>query len=119
MQLYLLAPGILYLVYRYKAKALFILCTSILGCMGCTLAVHLKHNLTTMCVFLPFINLFKLNIDICTYILQVFERKIGKSSLCTSYSIFSMDGWCDRRLFLLSNGKETDSHPQGYYGIVD
>lgn len=58
MQLWWLAPGILYLVYRYKLKTLYALTALVLGCMGCTLAVHLKYNFTTMYVdkkyiFLP------------------------------------------------------------------
>ncbi|XP_055303304.1 O-acyltransferase like protein-like isoform X2 [Sitodiplosis mosellana] len=48
MQLYLLAPAIIYSVYRYKAKALYILSALVLCCIGCTLMVHLKYGFTTM-----------------------------------------------------------------------
>lgn len=48
MQLFIIAPAIVYLMYRFKTKAVYGLSVSIVGCMACTVAVHLKYNLTTM-----------------------------------------------------------------------
>lgn len=50
-QLFLLAPGIVYLLFRFKTKALYALSIMVFGCVACTLAIHLKYNLTTMYVF--------------------------------------------------------------------
>lgn len=45
MQLFLIAPIIIYLIFWFKKKAIVILSIFVLGCVGCTIAVHLKYNL--------------------------------------------------------------------------
>lgn len=44
MQLYLIAPFIMYFIYRYNKKTIFVLVLSILGCVGHTVFIHLKHQ---------------------------------------------------------------------------
>ncbi|XP_031623576.1 nose resistant to fluoxetine protein 6-like [Contarinia nasturtii] len=51
MQLFLISPAIVYLIYRFKLKALIPLTLLLLGCIYSTLDVHIKHNLTTIFAF--------------------------------------------------------------------
>lgn len=45
MQLFIIAPFIVYLIYRFKTKTLFALVLLVLGCVFATVAVHLKYGL--------------------------------------------------------------------------
>ncbi|XP_031636343.1 nose resistant to fluoxetine protein 6-like isoform X2 [Contarinia nasturtii] len=48
VQLFLISPAIVYLIYRLKRKALIPLTMLLLVCIYFTLNVHVKHNLTTL-----------------------------------------------------------------------
>lgn len=48
MQLYFIAPAIMYLIYRFKAKAISALVVLILSCIACTLSVHVDRGLKTL-----------------------------------------------------------------------
>lgn len=48
MQLFIIAPFIVYLIYRFKIKTLFALAVVVLGCVFTTVAVHLKYGLKTL-----------------------------------------------------------------------
>lgn len=48
MQLFIVAPFIIYLIYRFKTKALFALATLVLGCIFTTAAVHVTYGLKTL-----------------------------------------------------------------------
>lgn len=50
MQLFFIAPFIVHLMHRFKAKAMAILVILILGCIGLTLALHWYYNLTLLYV---------------------------------------------------------------------
>lgn len=50
MQLFFIAPFIILCIHRYNKKALAGLLLLIFGCVGLTLVVHLKYNLTTLYV---------------------------------------------------------------------
>ncbi|XP_031635113.1 nose resistant to fluoxetine protein 6-like [Contarinia nasturtii] len=47
-QLYCIAPAIVYLIYRFKAKSLVPLSLLVLACIIITLRVHVMYNLTTL-----------------------------------------------------------------------
>lgn len=47
-QLFIVAPLVIYLLYRFKAKTLFILAISVLGCVFATVIVHMKYELKTL-----------------------------------------------------------------------
>lgn len=47
-QLFLLAPFIVYSIYRFIAKALFALAILVLGCVATTVAIHLHYGLKTL-----------------------------------------------------------------------
>lgn len=48
MQLFIIAPFIVYLIYRFKTKTLFALAMLVLGCVFTTVAVHLHYGLKTL-----------------------------------------------------------------------
>lgn len=48
MQLFVIAPFIIYLIYRFKAKTIFTLAILVLGCVFTTVAVHVKYELKTL-----------------------------------------------------------------------
>lgn len=48
MQLFIMAPLIVYLIYRFKAKTLFALALLVLGCILTTLIVHIKYGLKSL-----------------------------------------------------------------------
>lgn len=48
MQLYLIAPVMVYSIYRFKAKALAILSLLVLGCIVCTVTFYLQRDIKTM-----------------------------------------------------------------------
>ncbi|XP_031627930.1 nose resistant to fluoxetine protein 6-like [Contarinia nasturtii] len=45
MQLFVISPAIVYLIYKLKIKAMPILSLLVLGCIGCTIEVHRRLNL--------------------------------------------------------------------------
>lgn len=48
MQLFLVAPFIIYLIYRFKMKMIIMSILLVIGCIGCTLAVHLQYELKSL-----------------------------------------------------------------------
>lgn len=50
MQLYILSPAIVYLMYRFGFKAIVAYLIMILGCVGWTLEVHEKYHLKSLYV---------------------------------------------------------------------
>lgn len=44
MQLFFISPLVMYLIYRFETKAIFGMVLMIVGCIGCTVAVHLKYG---------------------------------------------------------------------------
>lgn len=48
MQLFILAPLIIYLIYRFKFKTIFALATLVLGCILTTIIVHTKYELKSL-----------------------------------------------------------------------
>lgn len=48
MQLYFIAPAVIYSIYRFKSKAILVLIVLILVCIGSTLDVHVKYGLKTL-----------------------------------------------------------------------
>lgn len=51
MHLFLLSPLVVYLIHRYKMKAILLFLIVILGCFGTTVAIHLIYNFTNLYVF--------------------------------------------------------------------
>lgn len=45
MQLFVFAPLIVYLIHRFESKAALGMILLVLGCIGCTLAVHVEKDL--------------------------------------------------------------------------
>lgn len=45
MQLFLISPLIVYLIYRFNMKALLVMVSLVLGCIGCTIAIFLKYGI--------------------------------------------------------------------------
>ncbi|XP_055306590.1 nose resistant to fluoxetine protein 6-like, partial [Sitodiplosis mosellana] len=45
MQLFLIAPALVYLIYKFKVKIMPILILLIVGCVGCTVAIFLKYGI--------------------------------------------------------------------------
>lgn len=48
MQLFIIAPFIVYSMHRFKTKALFASAILVLGCVFTTVAVHLHYGLKTL-----------------------------------------------------------------------
>ncbi|XP_031639007.1 nose resistant to fluoxetine protein 6-like [Contarinia nasturtii] len=48
MQLFVISPVIIYIVYKLKTKSMSILLILILGCIGCDLALHQKYDIKGM-----------------------------------------------------------------------
>lgn len=55
MQLYLIAPIVVYLIYRFKAKALALLSLLVIGCVGCTIATNVQYGVKHLYALLQFI----------------------------------------------------------------
>lgn len=51
IQLFIIAPAIVYSINRYAAKTFIILFGLIVSCVGFTLAAHAEHNLRNMYVY--------------------------------------------------------------------
>lgn len=43
-QLFLISPFVMYSIYKFKSKAVFVLSFMVLGCIGCTIATFLVNN---------------------------------------------------------------------------
>lgn len=50
MQLYFIAPAIVYLIQRFKAKAHIVALVTVLSCMGLTLASHVLFDIRNVYV---------------------------------------------------------------------
>lgn len=48
MQLFLIAPAIVYLMYRFKMRMIVILVALTAICVGYTVALHVQHELTSL-----------------------------------------------------------------------
>lgn len=48
MQLFVVAPAIVYLLYRFKAKMIIVLVALISICVGYTVALYVEYELTTL-----------------------------------------------------------------------
>lgn len=44
-QLFLISPFVMYLIYKFKTKAVFGLSFLVLGCIGCTIRTFLVENI--------------------------------------------------------------------------
>lgn len=44
MQLFVISPLIIYLIYRFNKKTICALVILVFGCIGCTIAIHLKYG---------------------------------------------------------------------------
>ena len=48
MQLFLIAPAIVYLIFRFKIKIIAALVALIAVCIGHTVSLYVDHNFTTL-----------------------------------------------------------------------
>lgn len=48
MHLFLISPFVVYLLHRYKMKAIFVFLVLMLACFGFTVAIHLIYNFTNL-----------------------------------------------------------------------
>lgn len=55
MQLFLFAPPVIFLIYRYEKTTLIALVLLVFGCIGCTLGVHQQYQLKSVLYVLNFI----------------------------------------------------------------
>lgn len=51
MQLFVISPFVVYLLHRYRMKAILMFFIVMLGCFAATVVIHLKYNLVTLYVF--------------------------------------------------------------------